>query len=153
MKTKVTIITFCLFVNSYKQYQLFIFQFNEGCFTLRTRAIHDCHVSSLNGPLASHSATTYGVMFNSVLNSSRFFHVVDGLVPDIMHDILEGGLQLHIKWLLRHFIQDDKYFSLATLNTRIECFCYGSSDSQNKPSPLNAETISSAKSSVKQSCK
>ena len=36
--------------------------------------------------------TTYGVNSQSVLNRSRYFHVVDGLSPDIMHDVLEGSL-------------------------------------------------------------
>ena len=87
--------------------------------------------------LPNHAAVTYGVQFDSVLNSSKYFHV-DGLVPDIMHDIPEG-LQLHIKWLLHYFIVKEKYFTLPTLNNRIESFCYGSSDSKNKPSTHNAD--------------
>ena len=54
------------------------------------------HLSGLSGPLLDHAAVTYGVQFDSVINSSKYFHFVYGLllVPDIMHDIL--GLQLHI---------------------------------------------------------
>ena len=33
----------------------------------------------------------------SALNNSKFFHVVDGLPSDIVHDILEGVLPLHVK--------------------------------------------------------
>ena len=35
-------------------------------------------------------STTYGMTENSVLNLCQYFHVTKGLVPNIMHDILEG---------------------------------------------------------------
>ena len=57
---------------------------------LRTEEIYDAHCKGLDGPLRSHIAMTYGVANNSVLNRYKYFHVVNGLVPDIMHDILEG---------------------------------------------------------------
>ena len=61
-------------------------KFKESEFQLRT---------SLDAPsLRDHYATTYGVVQNSCLNSSRYFHVVDGMSPDIMHDILEGVLRV-----------------------------------------------------------
>ena len=62
------------------------------------------HCQQLNGPLHEHISTTYGVTKDSIPNSSRFFHVCDGLVPDIMHDILEGSLQYEVKELLKHLI-------------------------------------------------
>ena len=71
-----------------------------------------------------HIATTYGLHRNSILNSTRFFHIVDGLAPDIMHDILEGSLQYEVKELLRHFIQVDKYFTIDALNKIISEFPY-----------------------------
>ena len=52
--------------------------------------------SSLGGPLHDHFATTFGLHKDSTLNSS-FFHATEGLVPDIMHDCLEGCLQYEIK--------------------------------------------------------
>ena len=50
------------------------------------------HCTYLGGPLQEHVATTYGVVRDSILNKSRFFHVTEGLAPDIMHDVLEGAL-------------------------------------------------------------
>ena len=44
---------------------------------------------SSEGPLHDHSATTYDIVRDSILNSSKYFHVVDGLVLDIMHDVLD----------------------------------------------------------------
>ncbi len=36
-----------------------------------------------------------------------------GLVPDVMHDILEGALQYEIKLLLKRMMEIDKHFSLG----------------------------------------
>ena len=56
----------------------------------RTKEIYLAHCAELDGPLHDHIATTYGVAGNSILNDLDFFHVTTGLVPDIMHNILEG---------------------------------------------------------------
>lgn len=117
---------------------------------LRSRRTYTDRCSGL---LHDHIATTYGISCNSILNTSNFFHVVDGIIPDIMHDILEGTLQLHIKWLLRHFIYKNKLFSLETLNSRMKSFNFGQSDSSNKPTSITQDTLTSLSNSVKQSCK
>ena len=78
--------------------------------------------------------------------------MVDGIVPDLMHDILEGTLQLHIKWLLRYLIHE-KFLSLGTLNKRIVSFGYGQVDSLNKPTPISQDTMASSTNTIKQSCK
>jgi len=52
---------------------------------MRSREMHEAHCKDLDGSLHNHFATTYGLNFDSVLNSSRYFHVVDGVIPDIMH--------------------------------------------------------------------
>lgn len=132
---------------------ILLIQFHESEFILRTRETHSYHCSSLDGPLHDHMATAYGITCNSVLNSSRFFHVVDGLIPDVMHVILEGTLQLHLKWLLRYLIRGEELFSLETLNHRIQSFKYGQADSKNKPTIISHETLSSSSNSVIQLCK
>ena len=81
-------------------------------------------MSDLHGPLHNHIATTYGVTEKSVLNDSRYFHVVSSLVPDVMHDMLEGTTQFTMKCLLQHLI-GGKYFSRDDLNRRIVSFDYG----------------------------
>jgi len=67
-------------------------------------------------------------------------------------DILEGSLQLHIKWLLKALIVDDKVFCFHTVNERIKSFCFGS-DSTNKPTAIRLDTITSSGNTMKQSCK
>lgn len=111
-------------------------QFSEEQLQRRTRATHASHVADLHGPLRSHIAIRYGVVGHSVLNECRFFHIVDGLVPDIMHDMLEGGAQFTLKCLLQYLIYEKKYFSLKTLNERLLSFKYGHADIRNKPSEI-----------------
>jgi hypothetical protein len=41
-------------------------------------------------------AKVYGVKRSSMLNMSKFFHVVDGLDLDIMHDQLEGTVDCFV---------------------------------------------------------
>lgn len=121
-------------------------QFSEEEFQLRSHATHLSHISDLNGPLHDHIATTYGVSENSLLNSSRYFHVVDGLVPDIMHDILEGTAQLVLRCLIQYLVLERKVFSFKTLNERISIFNYGTTDMKNKPSEITRSTFTSCDS-------
>ena len=58
-----------------------------------------------------------------MLNTSRFFHITEGLVPDVMHDILEGLLPYEAKELIKHLISE-KVISLSELNKAIESFPY-----------------------------
>ena len=92
--------------------------------------------------LHDHVATTYGIHRNSVLNQSKYFHVTDGLVPDIMHDILEGCLPYETKELLKCFVLDQQLITLNELNSRIESFPYNYVDVVNKPTPIASLTSS-----------
>ena len=56
-------------------------------------------------------------------------------MPDIMHDILEGCLELCLRHLLVHCTSTN-VFTLCQLNERIRTFEYGV-ESTNKPSELN----------------
>lgn len=108
---------------------------------MRTRETHASHVADLHGPLRNHIAITYGIVEQSILNECRYFHVVDGLVPDIMHDLLEGTAQLTLRCLLHYFILQKKYLSLSTLNKRILSFKYGHADIRNKPSEISKSSL------------
>lgn len=72
---------------------------------------------------------------------------------DIMHDVLEGTLQLHIKYLLKYLILEENLFSLSLLNDRIQSFLYGSADTCNKPTIISNDTLMSSGNCLKQSCK
>ena len=55
---------------------------------------------------------------------------------DVMHDVLEGVLQLEISCLLNVLVGELRLFSLATLNERISNFAYGH-DVSDPPKPLS----------------
>ena len=93
---------------------------------------------------------TYGVARDSILNQSRFFHVTEGLAPDIMHDILEGVLQYETKELLKYMVQERKFITLSFLNDRIETFSYGYCDLPNKPTLITQQSLNSQDHSLKQ---
>ena len=61
--------------------------------------------------------------------------MTSGIPLDIMHDVLEGALQVEIKCLLDVLIHRERYFALATLNESIHSFPYGS-DVTDHPKPI-----------------
>ena len=93
---------------------------NSSCTTeelqLRTAINHRVLQCTGSEDLRGHIATTYGVSMDSILNSLKYFYVVIGLPPDIMHDVLEGALPLELKLMLKSFIA---YLTLEQLNSRI----------------------------------
>ncbi len=105
--------------------------------------MYTSHCEGLDGPLHDHIATTYGVVCNSILNECRYFHVTSGLVPDIMHDILEGSLELCMRHTLIHLIRQEKLFSLDVLNSQLSSFKFGPSQVKNKPTVIAPSAIRS----------
>ena len=127
---------------------LLFLQFLEKYFTLRTPAGHNhqCQLIVENQELSK----TYGVCRRSVLCNSRYYHVVDGLPGDAMHDVLEGVLQYECKEMLKEFILKEKYLTLEQLNDRMTQFDYGYFNDKNKPSPISRQTLKSDNNNVKQ---
>ena len=124
-------------------------KFLSDAFEARTRATHANHCSDLGGPLHDHYATTYGLHRDSSLNALRFFHVTEGLVPDIMHDCLEGCVQYEVKELLK-YLSSRGILSLSAINSRIESFPYMGPDARNKPSPITSTILASSDHALKQ---
>ena len=92
----------------------------------------------------------YGLNNHSILNDSRYYHVVGGLPADAMHDILEGVLHYTVKEVLKVFIIDQWFFSLEEINSRITSFDYGYHNDTNKPSPIQRNRLLSNDNSLKQ---
>ena len=128
---------------------LFVLQFTAEEFKPRTRVTHNKHCKSVTGAAGEFMATAYGVVRKSILNSSSYFHVVDGLCADIMHDVLEGALPYEAKLLLRYCIECS-YFTLRVLNARLTSFSYGH-DARDKPAQISAATLCSSDNKLKQS--
>lgn len=53
---------------------------------------------------------------SSMLSLAKFDLCSGGLLPDVMHDVLEGALQYELKLLLQYLI-DHSHFHVSTLNT------------------------------------
>ena len=88
-------------------------QFVESQFRLRSADEHSDHCKLLERNDLSvadkqHYSTTFGINRRALLDTLQFFDVTSGaLIPDIMHDILEGALPLQLKLMLKvfyHFI-------------------------------------------------
>lgn len=57
-----------------------------------------------------------------------------------MHTIFEGVANYHLRHLLPHLIDACSYFSLDDLNHIISSFCYGYTEIDTKPSPIQRES-------------
>ena len=58
------------------------------------------------------------------------------MIPDIMHDVLEGALQYETNVLLAHIINEARHLQLSKLNHIIECVELGYMESSSWPSPI-----------------
>ena len=132
----------CTFINHGK--------FLESDFTLRTKDNHEMQFQRLNGELKDYFSKSYGVNRRSSLNDSRYFHVIGGLPPDAMHDILEGVLQYCVKEILKVYIMEKKFFTLQELNKRIVSFDYGYHNESNKPAKILRQKLFSDDHNLKQ---
>lgn len=95
---------------------------------------YDYQCSLLNGPLGSAESVTYGINYSSPLNQIDGFHAASCQMPqDIMHVLFEGVLHMELQLMFKHYIYNEHYFSLDTLNARIENFAYGRTETRNKP--------------------
>ena len=99
-------------------------------FTMRTPDEYDKHVSLV--AKYPDMITMYGVKLDSPLNKLQYFHVVSGLPPDIMHDVLEGVLEYELPLIVSKFVMDG-HFSLEWLNIQLRTWDYGPLDARNKP--------------------
>ena len=62
------------------------------------------------------------------------------LLPDVMHDVLEGVLQYEVKLLLQYCIREKRYFSVSELNEAIEGIELGYMKTD-RPAPITSKTL------------
>jgi len=92
----------------------------------------------------------FGINRNSILNELKYFHVCNGcLIPDVMHDLLEGALQYEVKLLLQVMIQN-KAFTLDLFNTRLKNVELGYMESSKRPTLVALTTLNGDGNSLKQ---
>ena len=121
----------------------------RNIFLLRTPESYDQHCEEISA-FGEYFSKTYGINRRSILNNSRFFHVVGRLPTDVMHDILEGALHYEMKEMLKDFIKNEAYLTVDELNNRLSKFDFGYYYDANKPSPITEKKLSSNDNSLKQ---
>lgn len=75
-----------------------------------------------------------------------------GLLPDIMHDILEGALPYEAKLVLQHCIRKG-YLSFHMLSQTLDCMELGYMDAANRPSQFTEDVLHSTSRSLGQNGK
>ena len=71
----------------------------------------------------------------------RYVDICSGLlIPDVMHDVLEGVLQYEGRHLLAKLISE-QHISLETLNSRLAIIDVGYMDKTNRPSPITSAAL------------
>lgn len=120
-------------------------KFKEQEFELRSADLHEQHLTEMEGEEDSSTLSTeYGINRRSVLDDLQYFKVASGsLLPDIMHDVLEGVLQYEAKLMLIQFLLHDHYFTIDQLNIQIESIELGHAEAKNCPCPISMSTITS----------
>jgi len=111
-------------------------------------------------------STLFGVNRRSILNDLSYFNVASGaLVPDIMHDILEGMLPLEVKHMLKVlfsyynsyiaylkvqvFVIDEKLITLMEIDELIQALNIRSIDGE-KPSAINGISLTAPGINIQQ---
>ena len=74
---------------------------------------------------------------------------VETLLPDVMHDLLEGTLQFEAKLILQHVITE-RYISYSKLARVLAGLELGYMEADNRPSEIASGTISSSEKTLGQ---
>lgn len=108
---------------------------------LRNNDLYEQHCNLLqSSESASH---IFGIKCRSLLNNLNNFKLCENPSVDIMHDLLEGVVQLEIKAYLK-FLISEKVVTINELNQRIQSFNYGINERANRPSPICLDKLGHA---------
>ena len=105
----------------------------SSSFSLRTSEGYDKNVLNINADKTLSSV--YGIKGNSCLNCLQYYHVINGLPPDIAHDTFKGFATDFLQNLLSYFIQL-KVLTPEIVNVAISSFNYSPIDEHNKSQVL-----------------
>jgi len=94
-----------------------------------------------NGDIITNNVSQTGIKEKCVWENLNSFNVTDNYSVNIMHDMLEGVCKYDIGLILKYMIFELKYFTVDTLNNRIETFNYGPIDIRNRPTLLSTENL------------
>jgi hypothetical protein len=115
-------------------------QFEEDCFELRSQSQHLEHCALLEDEEDDYveNSRDVGVNHRSILLDLQYFDMCSGaLLPDVMHDVLEGALQYEVKLLLQ-YCREKRHFS--DHNEAIEGMELGYMETD-RPAPIPSKTL------------
>lgn len=105
----------------------------------RTKKNYESHVERANNKNIQQDFTaTKGIKKSCKFNDLKYFHVLDNMSVDVMHDINEGV----IAYCLHDFfnlIVKKKILAIGEIQKRVRDFNYGNTQKYNKPSLINVD--------------
>ncbi|XP_065672051.1 uncharacterized protein LOC136089885 [Hydra vulgaris] len=101
---------------------------------LRTKTSHNYHVNSvLIDPTLM---PVYGVKKECPFSILNYFHPIDSMPQDILHDILEGLMSVNFSVVIKGLVKN-KFLTVCELRNILKNFKYGITERCNKPLPSN----------------
>lgn len=91
--------------------------------------------------LKKNNMSETGIKEPCVFHKVKNFHLTQNLSVDMMHDILEGVCVYVMRSIIYSFIFKYKYFTLESLNNRIQNFDFGFTENGNKPPVIQLNRI------------
>lgn len=104
---------------------------------LRKEIDHNRQVENIENAVGQEKEklmTEYGINRRNILNELLGFHVTEGAPPDLIHDLILGGLPKAIQYLCQKVILNK--ISVADLNKRIASFDFDYTEVDKRPPPL-----------------
>ena len=133
-------------------FHVYKWQFCENELQLRTLEDHKLQCDLLEDPITyADYSKEYGINHRTSLMDLKYFNSYSSaLVPDVMHNVLEGVLQHEVKLVLQHCVDSMKYFWLTQLTQIMETFEFGNMEVTNRPTPIQRKTLNSVDYSLQQ---
>ena len=105
----------------------------------------------VEGPSGGEHSIEFGINGRSVLDTLPHFDVCSGaLLPDIMHDLLEGALQYETKLLLKEYILKEHFFTLDDLNEKLQNMELGYMECKDRPTLISDTVLKSSDNKLQQ---
>lgn len=124
-------------------------QFDEKKFRLRERDQHLEDCDELEAYPSDERSRDLGINSRSILFELQYFDV-DVLVPDVMHDLLEGVLQYEASQVLKHVIRQEHYLRYSAFAKALDGLELGYMESDNRPTHISTTTVNSDEKSLGQ---
>lgn len=118
---------------------------------LRNIESYEQIIQMLEQNLETNFTTSKGFSRNCLLNEIRFFHILENVCVDPMHDIIEGVAAFFTEQFIE-FCSKQKYFSINQICQKIRDFNYGVLNKRNRPSPIKLSRSNLGQNASQMNC-